>query len=175
MQEYSYREKKGNNIGKNYGYQVLYEVVKYAAPLIISPYIARVIGAEGIGTYTYSYSIAYYFVLFSMLGIQNYGNRSIAKVRDNKESLDSVFSSVFFLHVIISFSILVLYCCFVHFLWDGNLFGVLQIVYVVSAFFDISWFYFGIEEFRLIFQRNLIIKLLNLVSIFLLVRTESDL
>ncbi len=56
-------------------------------PLITTPYIARVIGANGVGVQSYTYSVVNYFVLFAMLGVNNYGNRSIAAVRDDKENL----------------------------------------------------------------------------------------
>ena len=71
-----------SSIKKNFFYQMIYQVLIIILPFITSPYIARVIGANGLGTYSYSYSIAYYFVLFSMLGLANYGNRAIAQCRD---------------------------------------------------------------------------------------------
>ena len=54
-----------SSIKKNFFYQMIYQVLIIILPFITSPYIARVIGANGLGTYSYSYSIAYYFVLFS--------------------------------------------------------------------------------------------------------------
>ena len=53
-----------SSIKKNLAYQMIYEILIIILPFITSPYIARVIGAEGLGVYSYSYSIAYYFVLF---------------------------------------------------------------------------------------------------------------
>ena len=73
-----------SSIKKNFFYQMIYQVLIIILPFITSPYIARVIGANGLGTYSYSYSIAYYFVLFSMLGLANYGNRAIAQCRDEQ-------------------------------------------------------------------------------------------
>ena len=64
-------------------------------PLITIPYVSRVLGVDGIGTYSYTYSIAYYFMMFAMLGLNNYGNRSIAKVRDNKEKLSRTFKEIY--------------------------------------------------------------------------------
>lgn len=81
--------KTKSNIKKNFAYQMVYEVLVLVLPFVTSPYIARVIGAEGLGTY--SYSVAYYFVLFSMLGIKNYGNRAIARVRDDENLLNKTF------------------------------------------------------------------------------------
>ena len=63
-------------------------------PLITSPYISRVLGPENVGIYSYTYSIANYFVLIAMLGFKNYGIRCVAKVRDNKEKLSREFWSI---------------------------------------------------------------------------------
>lgn len=84
---------------------MIYQVLIIILPFITSPYIARVIGANGLGTYSYSYSIAYYFVLFSMLGLANYGNRAIAQCRDEQEKMNSVFSNIVTLHVLFSESV----------------------------------------------------------------------
>lgn len=87
------------SIKKNFMYQMIYQILIIILPFVTSPYIARVIGAEGLGTYSYSYSIAYYFVLFSMLGLSNYGNRIIAQNRESQDKLNEVFSNVLAIHM----------------------------------------------------------------------------
>ena len=64
-------------------------------PLITAPYIARTLGAEGVGIYSYTYSVAQYFLLFAMLGISNHGNRSIAAVREDDCKLSRTFWSIY--------------------------------------------------------------------------------
>ena len=85
-----------NSVKKNFLYSVAYQMLVLIVPLITTPYISRVIGAEGVGIYTYTYSIVYYFTLIAMMGINNYGNRTIAKVRDNKEKMADTF--IAFIH-----------------------------------------------------------------------------
>lgn len=68
---------------KNILYNILYQVSVIIIPLITAPYISRVIGAEGVGIYSYSTSVASYFALFILWGVGNYGVRTIAKSRDN--------------------------------------------------------------------------------------------
>ena len=75
-------------------YSMAYQVLIMVLPLITAPYLSRVVGAEGTGIYSYTYSIAQYFVYFAMLGISNYGNRSIAKVRENIGQRNYTFSSI---------------------------------------------------------------------------------
>ena len=80
-----------SSIKKNFSYNIIYQILMILIPLITAPYISRVLGAEGVGIYSYTYSIANYFMLFAMLGINNYGNRCIAKSKVNKENLDKDF------------------------------------------------------------------------------------
>ena len=70
---------------KNFIYNVIYQILILILPLITMPYVSRVLGADGVGIYSYTYSIAYYFMIIAMLGLNNYGNRTIAKVRDKDE------------------------------------------------------------------------------------------
>lgn len=167
---------KKSSIKKNFAYQMAYEVLILILPFVTSPYIARVIGAEGLGTYSYSYSIAYYFVLFSMLGIKNYGNRAIAQARDNLELLEETFSNICAVHVLVSAVCCIAYAGYVYALDDGGrLYAAIQFLYVASGLFDISWFYFGIEQFKLTVARNMIIRLLNVGCVFLFVKGLEDL
>ena len=98
--------KSQTSIKKNFIYQMIYQILIIILPFVTSPYIARTIGAEGLGTYSYSYSIAYYFVLFSMLGLANYGNRAVAQCRDNQKNLNETFSNIVTLHIAFSFNLL---------------------------------------------------------------------
>ena len=72
-----------SKLKQNLIYNFLYQLFALIIPLITAPYIARVIGAEGLGIYSYWYSIALYFIYFAMLGLANYGNRIISKNSEN--------------------------------------------------------------------------------------------
>ena len=91
-----------SSIKRNFIYNLLYQVVNISIPIITAPYISRVLGPEGIGTYSYSFSIATYFALICLLGVSEYGNRSIARVRDNKEKLNKTFWGIYLMQVITS-------------------------------------------------------------------------
>ena len=84
-----------SSVKKNFMYNVVYQLLLIILPLITTPYISRVLGSEGVGTYAYTYTAANYFVLIAMLGVKNYGNRSIAAVRDNKELLGKTFWQIY--------------------------------------------------------------------------------
>lgn len=161
---------------KNFIYNVAYQILVMVLPLITTPYIARVIGPEGVGIQSYTYSIANYFVLFALLGINNHGSRSIAMVRDDREKLSRKFSSIYSVQLIMSITMIVLYFMYVLFFVNNNkIIYIIQSIYILSALLDINWFFFGIEQFKLTVIRNTIIKLVSVVSIFIIVRSAEDL
>lgn len=160
---------------KNFAYQMVYELLILILPFITSPYIARVIGAEGLGIYSYTYTVANYFVLFAMLGIKNYGNRAIAQARDDQEKLNATFSNILLLHLLVSVLCCIIYVFYSLFLSSEKIYALTQFAVVLGALFDISWFYFGIEKFKLTVIRNTIIKIFNVICIFVFVKNADDL
>ena len=165
-----------SNIKKNFFYQSIYEILVLILPLVTSPYIARVLGAEKIGIYSYTYSVAYYFVLAAMLGIRNYGNRAIAIVRDDQDVLNKEFSNIFALHAVLSIVAIAAYLIYCSvFVNEDKVYASIQIFWVIGALFDINWFFFGIEKFKLTVTRNSVIKILTVLLIFIFVRHEGDL
>lgn len=162
------------SVKKNFFYQMIYEVFVVVLPFITSPYLARVIGAAGVGEYSYYYSIAFYFVLFAMLGIKNYGNREIAKVRDDCELKDTLFSDILCVHLIVSFVVSLVYILYIIFISKEKFLAFTQLFFVLSAAADISWFYFGIEQFKTTVMRSTIIRVINVVLIFVFVRNAED-
>ncbi len=55
------------SVVKNYMYNLTYQILILILPLITTPYLSRVLGAEGVGIYSFTYAIVTYFVLFGSL------------------------------------------------------------------------------------------------------------
>lgn len=162
-----------SNIKRNFVYNTLYQLLAIFLPLVTAPYLARVIGAEGTGIYQYYFSISKYFVLFSMMGINNYGNRTIARIRDDKELLAKTFTSIYILQVSLHLITILLYCIYCAFVLKNSM-AFLLTIYVISSLFDINWFFFGMEEFRITVIRNAVIKLLSVACILIFVKASTD-
>lgn len=164
------------SLKKNFVYNIVYQILIIILPLITAPYIARVLGAENVGIYSYTYSIAYYFSIFAMLGISNHGNRMIASTKKNKDKMSVTFWSIYavqFFTFVISIIAYVIYLA--TFAKDNKLILIIQTIYIISGMFDISWLFFGLEKFKITVTRNIIIKFLTVISIFLFVKTKNDL
>lgn len=164
------------SIKKNFVYNSIYQILALILPFITTPYISRVLGAENIGVYSYTYSVAYYFVLVAMLGVNNYGNRSCARVRDDKFLLSKTFCEIYALQLILSILSSVVYISYVVLFSTVDIrIALYQTLYVLSAAFDINWFFFSIEKFKVTISRNLFVKLLTMILIFLCVKSEASL
>lgn len=165
-----------NSIKKNLIYQSFYEIIIIILPLLTSPYISRILGAENLGIFSYTYSIAYYFQLLGMLGIKFYGNRKIAQVRDNQEKLNNTYSELLTIHIIMGIIACVAYGIYIIFFADKyKVYSTIQGLMVIATLFDVSWFFFGIENFKVNVTRNTIIKIISVICIFLFVKGKNDL
>ena len=79
------------NIVKNYIYNLTYQLLVIVLPILTTPYISRVLGAENIGIYGYTISIVTYFITFGSLGVALYGQREIAYNQDNIKKRSKIF------------------------------------------------------------------------------------
>lgn len=161
---------------KNFLYTAIYQLLVFLFPLITIPYVSRVLGVDGIGIYSYTYSIVYLFMLFAMLGINNYGNREIAKVRDNKIELSRRFITIYILQLCGSLLSIVAYVVYLYlFCNDFKQIAKIQILFLISCCFDVNWFYFGLELFKKAIIRNLVLRISSLICIFVFVKSSADL
>ena len=165
-----------SNIKKNLIYNIAYQILIVIVPFITSPYLARTLGSQKIGIYSYTYSIAFYFMIIAVLGVSNYGNRSIAKVRDNKEKLNLTFSSIYVVQMTMSILMIIAYVIYLSFIaGEFKIISIIQGMYIIANALDITWFFYGMENFKVIVLRNSVVKALSLILILALVRTQNDL
>lgn len=162
------------SIKHNYIYNLTYQILILLVPFITTPYLSRVLGADGVGLNSYTNSIVTYFVLIAVLGTSDYGQREIAYRQDDVKERSRMFWEVFILRGLTS---LASWGMFLFVSWDSDyrLLYFLQSVNIISVMVDISWFFQGMEEFGKIAVRNIIVKILNISVIFAMVKTSNDL
>jgi O-antigen/teichoic acid export membrane protein len=100
-----------------------------------------VLGAEGIGIYSYTFSIVSYFILFGQLGISLYGKREIAYLQENKDKRKQVFIELVLFRAITLVVAISIYCIF---FINSNPYGVyykIWLIELIATAFDISWFF----------------------------------
>lgn len=162
------------SIKKNFLYNAFYNILILILPLATTPYISRVMGADGVGIYSYASSIASYFGLFILLGLNNYGNRTIAGAREDKKKLSHTFWSIYAMQFFMSVLVIIAYLIYCFFIAKNQYMAFIQIIYLISVMLDINWFFFGLEQFKLTVTRNTIIKIINVILIFTFIKSKDD-
>ena len=162
-------------ITTNYIYNLAYKILTLIVPLITTPYLSRVLGADGIGIFHYCMSIVTYFTYAGNLGTPLHGQREIAAVRDNHEQRNQIFSDIVLLQCGLILLSLLLYLAVVPFFHRYETMFIICAVGILANIFDINWLYAGLEEFPRIVFRNVIVKTISVLSIFIFVRQKSDL
>ena len=160
---------------KNILYNSIYRCVVIITPLITSPYLARVLGAEKLGVYATANAFATYFVLVALLGVNDYGNRTVAQVRENRERLSDCFWQIYYLQFFLTIILSVLYFLSIRLFPRYYQIQLILGIYVISSLFEINWFAYGMEQFKLTSIRSVVIRLLMVACIFLFVKGENDL
>lgn len=169
--------KSRNSVEKNYIYNLMYQMLVVVIPLVTTPYISRVLKADGVGAYSYTTAIVGYFALFGNLGVATYGQLKIAGLRNQKHELSKTFYELVILKAILMLTVTGLFLIFIQINGEEaytDLYYV-QIVHLVSCLLDISWLLQGLEEFKKVVIRNLIIKFSSVILIFAFVKEPSDL
>ena len=166
-------EKK--SITKNYIFNLVYQLLLIIMPIITTPYLSRVLGAENIGIYSYTLSITTYFILIGSLGVSLYGQREIAYLQDKAYERSKTFIEIFIMKLLaLSVSLIIFYFTFC-LNGDYSLYYKILILEIIANIIDISWFFQGLEEFKKTVSRNIIVKLISVLLIFILVKSSNDL
>ena len=158
---------------KNYAYNLSYQLLVIILPIITTPYVTRVFSSTDLGTYGYFNSIVTYFILLATLGVANYGTKEISGHRkDIRKNFWGIYTLQFGA-TILSICLYILLCLSLSFM--QNPVAYILGLSLVSKGMDISWLFQGLEDFRKITVRNITVKLVGVISIFLFVKSANDL
>lgn len=167
---------KQKSLKLNYIYNVSYQVLSLITPLITTPYVSRVLGADGIGDYSFTASVVTYFSMVAVLGTLTYGNREISYLQDDRKARSKLFWEIELLSFLSTGICTAAYLIFLLFC-DRSRFSLyaIQTISIVCVAFDIAWLLQGMEEFGKVMFRNMLFKVINIVFIFTAVRDKDDL
>lgn len=165
------------SIKKNFIYKSILTISNYLINFITFPYVSRVLGVEYIGLVNFVDNTVNYFLLFATLGINILGVREIASVKDNLSERNKIFSNLVGMNIVFTiFTLLVYWICIIAI---PQLNQYEELFYIGSAkilftTFLMEWFFTGIENFRYITLRTLLIKSLYVILVFIFIRSPED-
>jgi O-antigen/teichoic acid export membrane protein len=166
-----------SSIKQNFIFNALLSLSQVVFPIITFPYVARIILPTGIGEVTIVESVCRYIMLFSALGIPIYGVREIAKVKNEKDKLNKLFSELIIIHFVITIFILLLFILFIYLIpiFHNKIeFYLLGFFMILSNVFVIEWYFQGIGQFKFITIRNLLVKSILTVVVFIVIKEKND-
>lgn len=165
---------KKPSVKRNYIYSLLYQILTMITPFITAPYVSRVLGADGVGIYSYTSSYMTYFTLVAALGTASYGMREIAQCRNNQQEYSKKFWEIELLTVFTTFTCLVAWIVLVLFSTTNKIYFIALIPQLIATMFDISWFYTGHERIGYTVFWNAICKIVGVICIFVFINDKSD-
>lgn len=163
-----------NKIIKNAFYQGIFQILSVILPLITVPIVSHRIGPTGLGLFNYSNSIVNYFVLVAGLGLVSYGVREIAAVRDNLEKMKQRFWELEWFNIFFSLTATITYIILTFFLPNSWIYHI-QLLIMIGTMLDISWFFAGIEDFKLVSLVSIIVKIISFILIIFCIHNSEDL
>lgn len=166
-----------SKIRRNLFYNTLLTSAYYVFPLIVYPYVSRVLGVSNIGLVGFIDSIATYFILFSMMGISIVGTREIARAGADLSTRRNAFASLLSLHSVMTVATLAVMAAATFLVPQLRaqlpMMGVGMCKLVFNLFL-IEWFYRGIEDFKFITIRTILVRACYVGAVFIFVRKAED-
>lgn len=159
---------------QNYIYNLLYQIVSIAYPLILTPYTARVFGADGVGDYSYTVAINTMFTLL-LTCIGRYGFREISYVKGNRAEESNTFWEIFGIKCIVFCLLIMIYLFMAFHSGRYESLFLAQSITLVYVLLDIGWYYQGKENFKLTASVSIINRVLMLILVFTFVNRAEHL
>jgi O-antigen/teichoic acid export membrane protein len=163
------------NVKINYIYNLSFQLLSLIVPLVTTPYVSRILKADGIGEYSYTLSIVTYFGIIGTLGIAIYGQLETAKNRQDKKAITVIFWEIFLARLLTISVCLTAYIFFAAFNDRFKTMYFVLILYIISQALDISWLLQGLEQFKKTVVRNYFVKIISMILIFVFVKEREDL
>ena len=146
-------------------------------PFITYPYILRVLGLDNVGRFTFSDSYISYYVLLAGLGVGTYAVREGARVRNEKEKINTLTSQIFTINIIsmiVSLLLLILTIVFIPPLYKYRALLLVLSLQVILKTVGIEWIYSIYEDYAFVTIRSICFQILSLVLMFIFVRKPED-
>jgi PST family polysaccharide transporter len=165
-------------LGDNFLSLVILQGINYLVPLIVFPYLVRVLGIDGFGLYSFVFAIVMYGVMLSDYGFDLSATKLISLHSNNKTKTDEIFSSVMIIKFAISLIYLLVLTLLVLFVDKFSQHAYLYFIgfgFVIGQVLFPIWFFQGIEKMRYITILNAVSKLIFTLLILIYVHNPDDL
>ncbi len=151
--------------------------INLVLPLLILPYLVRVLGMELYGLIAFSTAFVYYFQVITDYGFNLTATREISIHRNDSHKVSEIYNSVMIIKlVLLMISLLILTLIVFSFDKLSNDYDIyfLSFGVVIGNTMLPTWLFQGMEKMKFMTLSNLITKLFFTVLIFVFVKTKDD-
>ncbi|QWG87113.1 flippase [Bacillus mycoides] len=166
-----------SSLTRNTMYSFLNQIVLLIIPFITFPYISRVLGPGHYGSINYATSIVTIFAVFAGTGLVGHATREIAIVKDDNEKLGTKFQELFIIQLILTICMVCIYLIFLLNSSEVNseffIFFITGLT-LLTNLFTFQWFFVGVEKFKYITTRDVVVKIIFVICVFTFVTEKDD-
>lgn len=161
---------------KNSIYKSLLSIANIAVPIIIGPYITKLLDINLYGAYNKVYAEFQIFLIFATFGIYTFGVREISKIRNDEKKVASLFTNLFALGLITNVATGIVYVIYSLITSTGitTQIYLIFIIQIVANIFYIEFLNEALENYKFITIKTLIVKIIYLVLLLFFVRKPED-
>lgn len=167
---------KKNTLFKNTIYKSILSMVNIVVPLIIGPYIMRLLDVQLYGLYNRVFADFQMFLAFAGFGVYTLGIREVSKARNDKAKVSKLFTNLFILSLLSNILVLIIYIIY-SLLNSNGLARTLYLIMTIQIFANIIYVEFvneALENYKFITIKSIIIKLIYFLVILLAVKKPND-
>jgi len=166
---------KKSSLKINYLYNLLYQVLILATSFFTVPYVSRVLGVDNIGINSFTTSVQTYFSMFAALGTLTYGQREIARARDDVRLRSKLFWEIEMLTILTTSVCIVVWVVLICFSGEYKLYYTILTINIIATMLDISWFFTGMELYKVTVGITAIYRIVGIFFTFIFVNSKEDL
>jgi len=151
--------------------------INYILPLVVLPYLIRVIGMEKFGLIAFAQSLVQYFMILTDYGFSLSATKTISLIGDHKQKTNEVFSSVMTVKLIFSAISFLILCAILYLVPKFKadwLVYILSFGSVIGSSLFPVWFFQGKEKMSYIAVVNAISGLIYAICIFIFINGPKD-
>ncbi|MTI24388.1 oligosaccharide flippase family protein [Fulvivirga kasyanovii] len=162
---------------KNFTWLSASQGANFLIPLIIYPYLLRIIGIEEFGLVAFAQAVVTYFIHFVDYGFSISAVREVSLNRNTPDKISEIFGKLYFTKIVLLLASFLVFYLLVIIIPEWSNYSLLFLTsfsIVIGQMLLPIWFFQGIEKMASVALMNIISKTLFTIFIFLFINGSSD-
>ena len=161
---------------KNTIYKSVLSFVNILIPLLVGPYIVKLLDVDLYGAYNKAYADFQLFLTFASFGVYTYGIKEISKIRNDKEKVSKLLTNLFMISLISNIIVGSIYIGYSFIIAKDitRTLYLLMLIQIVANIFYIEFVNEALENYKFITLKTLLIKIFYMASLFIFVKKPTD-